>query len=268
MPSRHRVIAELIQRRIARGQFGPGSRMPSVQELAEGFGASSAEVQLALARLLGDGLIVMRDGLDAVVSDHPPLMHVMSTSTSLSKEMPTREDLFDSGASRVGHAAAHRSETTIGPSTLEVSDRLEIEIGFPVVHQQTVRLAGDEPAALEHAYYPHDIVATVDPLAEGDLEKLIDAAGYRRVGWVDTVAARLTNPNEAALLALEPGAPVLDHARVLYSTNGEKVRPVTYVRILFIGNRNRLTYEHKQQDTPHWQPPPRPAHHAQRPENP
>jgi len=229
--------------------------VPSAAELAERFGASSPEVQLALARLQADGLIVMRDGLGAVVRDSPTLTHVMSTSAGLDKALPTREDRFDSGTSRVGVAAAHRSERTIGPSPLEVADQLEIAVGSPVVHQRTVRLANDEPAALEDSYYPHDIVASTDPVAAGELEKLIDAAGYRRVGWVDTVAARLANPNEAALLALESGAAVLDHTRVLYCINGERVRPVTYVRILFVGNRNRLTYEYKQPDAPRWETP-------------
>ncbi|MEU4607467.1 GntR family transcriptional regulator [Kribbella sp. NPDC023972] len=138
-------------------------------------------------------------------------------------------------------------QPTAEPASLDVADQLEIAVRTPIVHRQTVRYAGDEPAALENAYYPDDIVAPADPAA--DIEAIIDAAGYRRVGWIDAVVARLANPDEATVLGLDTGSPVIDHTRVLYSRkSGEQVRPVEYVRTLFAGNRNRLTYEYKQLD--------------------
>lgn len=247
MPPRHRVIAQLIQRSIARGQLSAAAGILSLPELAQRFRVSSPEeLQLALARLRSDGLIVMRGDLGPVVSDSPMLTQVMSASAGSHKTSLTRDQIFGDGALRVGVTATGRSETTVEPASLDVADQLEIAVGIPIVHRLIVRYAGDEPAALENAYYPHDIVAPADPTA--DVETVIDAAGYRRVGSADAVVARLANSDEAAVLGLDTGSPVLDHARVLYSMKDGHVRPVEYVRTLFAGNRNRLTYEYKQLD--------------------
>jgi GntR family transcriptional regulator len=247
VPPRHRVIAQLIQNSIARGELSAAGGILSLPELAQRFGVSSPEEwQLVLARLRSVGLIVMRDDLGPVVSDSPMLTQVMSTSPGSHKAPLTRDEKFGDGARRVGLTARGRSETTVEPASLDVADQLEIAVAAPLVHRQIVRYAGDEPAALENAYYPHDIVSSVDPAA--DVETSIDAAGYRRVGSADAVVARLANSDEASVLGLDIGSPVLDHARVLYSSKDGYVRPVEYVRTLFAGNRNRLTYEYKQFD--------------------
>jgi hypothetical protein len=58
--------------------------------------------------------------------------------------------------------------------------------------------------------------------------------------------------DEATRLALEPDQLVIDHDRVLYSmqTASHQVRPMSYVRTIFVGDRNRLTYHHEQSDIP------------------
>jgi hypothetical protein len=52
-------------------------------------------------------------------------------------------------------------------------------------------------------------------------------------------------------LVLTRVAPGVDHSRVLYSIRiGDEVRPVSYIRTVFIGDRNRLAYHYKQPDVP------------------
>jgi len=253
MPPRHRFIAHLIRRSIAAGEFSPGAALPPASEMAERYRASPEELRLALAHLDADGLIAFHDDLSAVVRQPPAQTHVMSLSAPLDKSLPSRTDQFRAAASEVGLSCSHRIETaTIGPASLEVADRLEIDVGQEVVHRRTVRLANDEPSVLEDSYCPHDIAAGTDPTGIGDLDELLHTLGYARVGWNDAVTARTPTPEEAALLALEPGWPVIDHDRVLYSMqiNNHQVRPVTYVRTVFVGDRNRLTYYHKQTDVP------------------
>ncbi len=253
MPPRHRFIAHLIRRSIAAGEFSPGAALPPASELAERYRASPKELRLALAYLDADGLIAIHDDLSAVVRQPPTQTHVMSVSAPLGKSLRSRADQFSAAASEVGLSSTHRIETTtIGPASLEVADRLEIEVGQQVIHRRTVRLANDEPSVLEDSYYPHDIAAGTDPTGVGDLDELLHALGYVRVGWHDAVTARTPSPAEASLLALEPDRPVIDHDRLLYSMQitNHQVRPVSYVRTVFVGDRNRLTYHHKQSDVP------------------
>ena len=85
MPSRHRIIAALIQRSIAGGEFSPGMSLSPNTELAQRLGASAEELRLALARLESDGLIVLSDNLTATVSRVPTLTQVMSVPADLQK---------------------------------------------------------------------------------------------------------------------------------------------------------------------------------------
>lgn len=189
----------------------------------------------------------MRGDLPPVVRESPILTQVMSTAAGTShKASLPRDEIFSDGARLVGLSATGRSQTTIEPASLDVADQLEIAVQTPIVHRHIVRYAGAKPAALENAYYPHDIIAPTDPNAEA--ETLVDAAGYRRVGWADTLTARPANPDEATVLGLDTSAPVLDHARVLYARKNADVRPVEYVRTVFVGDRHRLAYEYKQLD--------------------
>jgi len=253
MPPRHRFIAHLLRRSIAAGELSPGDALPPASELAERYRASPTELRLALAHLDANGLLAFHDDLSAVVRQPPTQTHVMSLSAPLGKSLPSRADQFSAAANEVGLRSAQRTETTtIGPASPEIADRLEIDVGQQVVHWRTVRLANDEPSVLENSYCPHDIAAGTDPAGPGDLDELLHALGYVRVGWHDAVTARTPSPDEAALLALEPGRPVIDHDRVLYSMQmtNHHVRPVSYVRTVFVGDRNRLTYHHKQSDVP------------------
>jgi GntR family transcriptional regulator len=253
MPPRPRFIAHLIRRSIAAGEFSPGVALPPADELAERYRASPEESRLALARLDAEGLIAFHDDLSAVVRQPSTQTHVMSLSAPLGKPLPSRADQFSAAASEVGLSSAHRMKTTtIGPASLDVADRLEIDVGQQVVHWRTVRLANDEPSVLEDSFCPHDIAAGTDPIGVGDLDELLHALGYVRVGWNDAVTARTPRPDEAALLTLEPDRPVIDHDRVLYAMQltNRQIRPVSYVRTVFVGDRNRLTYHHKQSDVP------------------
>lgn len=62
----HRV-AELLLREITDGEFGPGSRLPTEQQLAERFGVGRNVVREAIAQLRADGIVEARQGVGAFV---------------------------------------------------------------------------------------------------------------------------------------------------------------------------------------------------------
>jgi GntR family transcriptional regulator len=254
---RHRVVAQLIRRSVAAGAFGPGSNLPSPAELAQRYRASPDEVRLALMHLAAEGLIVCDDNLGAAVRQIPVQTRTMSTSAGLHKPPRSREDQFDAEASEVGLTATHRTETSVSHSSPEVADRLGVEIGQNVIHRRTVRLTNEEPSVLEDAYYPDDL-ATYAEGSVADIEQHLHTLGYRQVAWTDAIEARPATPEEADLLRLERGQPVVDHTRVLHwmMIGEQEVRPVSYVRSVFAGDRNRLIYRHKQMDVPLMDAPP------------
>ena len=62
----HRVAA-LLSREIESGDFNPGARLPTEQQLAEKFGVSRNVVREAIAQLRADGMIEARQGVGAFV---------------------------------------------------------------------------------------------------------------------------------------------------------------------------------------------------------
>jgi DNA-binding FadR family transcriptional regulator len=62
-----RKVAKLISRGIEAGDFNPGTRLPTEQQLADNFGVSRNVVREAVAQLRADGMVEARQGLGAFV---------------------------------------------------------------------------------------------------------------------------------------------------------------------------------------------------------
>ena len=61
---RYLKVKEHIMARIASGEFGPGSRVPSENELVSRFGLSRMTVNRALRELAADGWLNRRPGVE------------------------------------------------------------------------------------------------------------------------------------------------------------------------------------------------------------
>jgi len=73
----YQQIRRAVARPILRGDWAPGSRIPSEHELTELFGASRMTVNKALSALADEGLIVRRRRLGSFVAERPPERAVM-----------------------------------------------------------------------------------------------------------------------------------------------------------------------------------------------
>ncbi|ROT31405.1 winged helix-turn-helix domain-containing protein [Micromonospora sp. HM5-17] len=54
-----RQIADDIRRRVAEGEYAPGSRLPSETDLAQGYGVSRTTIRTVITALKNDGLVVV-----------------------------------------------------------------------------------------------------------------------------------------------------------------------------------------------------------------
>jgi GntR family transcriptional regulator len=101
-----------------------------------------------------------------------------------------------------------------------VARALEIAQGTKVVHWQRIRLADGTPMCLSDAYLADSIVPE---FLEGPLPQSLYAELRRRdllPTWgEDSVDADLAKPEEAELLGIEPGSPVLRIARRAFAGN-------------------------------------------------
>lgn len=64
-----RQAAEDLRKRISKGEFGPGERLPSIRELAADYGIAPQTMQNALRELRQDKLVVAQQGRAFFVRD-------------------------------------------------------------------------------------------------------------------------------------------------------------------------------------------------------
>ncbi len=121
-----------------------------------------------------------------------------------------------------------------------VAAQLGLEESTPLVHLERLRLAGDEPLALDRVWLPHDLAA---PLLEVDFThtalyaELLAHCGIALTGGQEQVRAVMPHAGERTLLQVPAGVALLAVER-LGCLHG---RPVEVRRTLVRGDRYALT---------------------------
>lgn len=207
-------------------RLGPGAALPGERELATTCGVSRMTVRRALDELEARRLVERRHGAGTFV--RRPAAAQPLTATSFREDM-TRRGLTPS--SRLLDA-----RTTAADPALATP--LEIPAGDEVLVVRRLRLADDEPMALETLHVP---AARVPGLTGADLDG--DASWYallrerfdRRVTTGrQTVAPVVLTADDATLLGAEVGAPALRFVQVSRDQHGEVVE---LVHALYRGDR-------------------------------
>lgn len=186
----------------------PGSPAPSERELVQHFGVARMTVRQALDALVSEGLLERVPGRGTFVARAK--IDVQVRLSSYTEEMARRN--LKPGA----RTLLARMESA-GPG---VARALEIGEGDKVVHWQRLRLADDAPMCLEDAYIADSIVPK---FLEQALPESLYVELQRRdllPTWgEDSVDAALARPEEAELLEIRPGEPVLRIARRAFAGN-------------------------------------------------
>lgn len=84
-------VAGDLQGKIDAGDYAPGSRLPSVRQLAASYGVSSQTVQRALRELANDGLVVSQQGRAAFVRDPDRPLYQVPDVAELAKRLEAVE---------------------------------------------------------------------------------------------------------------------------------------------------------------------------------
>jgi GntR family transcriptional regulator len=208
----YRRIEQALRERIA--TLRPGDRLPSDAELTIEFAVSRMTARNAMQRLAEDGLIERQPGRGSFVA-RPPAHRRANRLMTFTQEM-LRRGLTPS--SRVLARA-------VRPSTEMEAASLGIAPGDPVVHLRRLRRADDRPIAIETTILRGacaDPVMTAD-LARGSLHEVLTRAGFVLRRGTGTIAAAAATSDDARLLEMRPGDPLLVERRVISDTHGRPV---------------------------------------------
>jgi DNA-binding GntR family transcriptional regulator len=164
--------------------------------------------------LVDKGLLIRRRGIGTIVATKPVRRAVALTSLY--------DDLKESG--REPTTRVLEFEETVCPP--EIAEQLDLGPDAPVLRFDRLRVAESDPIALMHNFVPVGLLG----IEKEDLEMTGLYDLFRRAGITPHIAtqrvgARKANDEEAELLEMEPGDPVLTMTRTAYDTAG---RPIEY----------------------------------------
>jgi GntR family histidine utilization transcriptional repressor len=228
---RYLKVKEHIRARIASGEFGPGARVPSENELVSRFGLSRMTVNRALRELAADGWLSRRPGVGSFVRQ-PPARGSLLALRDIAADIKRR-----------GHQHDCRliSRDTLAADG-ELAESFAIEPGRPVHRVVLVHEENMVPVQLEERLVNGDLAK--DFLAQ-DFNRMTPTAWLMKTFPVEelehTVEAAMPGPDEQRLLGLGPAEPCLILNRRSWS--GGAV--LTMARLSFPASRYVLHSRHR-----------------------
>ena len=224
MPKYYVVKQELLR---LIDQAAVGAALPTGRELAERFATSRTTVRQAIAELVVEGRLERTQGSGTYVAE-PKLIQLRQLNSFT-------EDL----AGRSGDVRSEVLDISRIPATAEVAAALGLVEGVRVLRVERLRIVSREPIAHEIAHLADSYPRLASELASrGSLYlTLSQAYDVEIVAAEDVVETAMASPEEARLLTVEPGLPMLLIQRTAWDRAG---RPVEYTRSVFRGDRFRF----------------------------
>ena len=205
---RYHRIADEVRTRVQAGAYAAGRVLPSEAELSAEFGVSRVTIRKALEMLRDEGLVDARQGFGWFVAGETVRQPLARLST-------IEDQMRDSGAT---------PERRILEFAFEKAPRDVAKIlgSAQVLRVKRVNLADGEPFAIVTVWCPAELG---ENLSRADVERspFYELLDVPLSGATQTIGADAAGVDEATLLSVPAGSPVLRCRRSTTSTDGRTV---------------------------------------------
>lgn len=222
---RYRTIADDLRRRVGAGEFAAGRTLPSESELSGSYGASRVTIRKALELLRDEGLIDARQGFGWFASVDP-LRQSLGRLGTIEAQLAASGARSERRILEFGFVPAPlRARQVLGSST--------------VLEVRRLNLADGEPFARVTVWCPEELGAHLSRAA-------VEAAPFYELldiplgGAVQTIGAAAADADDAALLVVPVGSPLLRCERITSDAGG---RPVLLSEHLFPAHRTEFVVD-------------------------
>lgn len=225
LPKSYRLKEELM---ALLPHLPTGLPLPAERVLAERYGVSRGTVRHALQDLMFEGRLFRMQGRGTFVA-RAKLTQTLRL-TSHTREMEVSGLVPGSVV----------LSTKIGDATGAIAAMLELIEGDRICTVQRLRLANEEPMALESLYVAADRFPDLGERIAGGASfyRLLEEVYFVRLArGQETIECVLASPEAADLLSIEPSSPMLKLTRRTWDVND---RVIEFVESLYRGDRYRF----------------------------
>jgi GntR family transcriptional regulator len=216
-------LKALIQSAIHDGRLRANDALPSEREIASMLDISRVTVRKALTDLVEEGILTQRRGSGTFVTSG-----ATRVEQRLSRLTSFTEDMLARGLT----PSVRWLLKAVAPPTPEEAMVLGLSTGERVVRLRRLRLADNQPMALEQAVVAARLLPNPEAIGSS-LYAALDASGIRPVRALQRLSAESLGEEEAQILGVEPGAPALYIERISYLRDG---RPVEFTKSHYRGD--------------------------------
>ncbi|MCC9088429.1 MULTISPECIES: GntR family transcriptional regulator [Bacillus] len=229
IPMYHQIM-ENLKKQIEDGTLAPDTLIPSEREYAERFDISRMTVRQALSNLVNEGYLYRQKGKGTFVS-RKKFEQPLQGLTSFTEDMRQR-------GLKASSQLVDFKKTVCPEHLLPV---LQLSNSDAVYELKRIRLANDEPMAIETSYIPETFAGelTKKHLTGSLYEYIENHTGLAIAHAKQELEANVASEQEAHVLSISTGSPVLSIARTTYFQND---LPFEYVLSVYRGDRYKLIH--------------------------
>lgn len=221
-------LAKILREQIENGDFQPNDAIPSERKLEKRYNLSRPTIRQAIDLLSRQGFLYRVHGIGTFVSP-PKLQKGMLELTSFSEDMRKR--------------GLEPGQRILEFGYVEPEGKVKRQLGIvddqkKVLRIKRLRYGDAEPMGLQDSFLSLDTAHTItreEIEEEGSIYVILqEKFGIFPTEADETIEVTLATPEEAELLNISTGSPLLLNERKLWSQDRKAIE---FVRILYRGDR-------------------------------
>ncbi len=207
----YRQIADELRCGIRSGEYMAGDQLPSESRLIDRYRVSRVTVRRALGVLVAEGLVVAEHGRGWFVRSRPPVRRLGSDRFARRGDGKSAFEADMEASNR--EFTVEVLEVATGAPPEEIAARLGVPAGVRVVLRRRRYLSEGRPIEYATSYIPVEVaegtaITAANP-GPGGIYARREEKGLVLDRYEEEITARMPSEEEADLLGLPGGAPVL-----------------------------------------------------------
>jgi GntR family transcriptional regulator len=238
-------IADDLRAKIETGEYAPGEKIDTFDDLAATYLCSLAVIRKAVDLLKQQGLLITVQGKGTYVRERARARRHGMDRYSRSRWSSGLAILVAEAAQQGREAAQLLRFLGTVPAPAAVAERLGVETDTAVFARRRTTLIDGRPNQLADSYYTLALVEAVPALKQKDTGPgggfaRIEEAGYRLERIREQIALRMPSGPESVALQLPEGTPV---AELIRTTRGPDQTPLEVMLAVIAGDMVEFDYD-------------------------